>query len=53
MKIENLIKIIKTTKVLKILLPIVFIVLGIVGRVIIAKEGDPGGDPIDGDPVPY
>ena len=52
MKIEKLIKIVKAMKWLTILLPIILAIIGIAGRISVAGKGDPGGDPIDDDPVP-
>ena len=53
MKFTTLVKIIKFLKATKIAIPIILLLVGVTTKVAPFKEGDPGGDPIEDDPVPF
>jgi len=52
MKFSTLVKIIKFLKATKIAIPIVLLAVGVATKVSLLGKGDPGGDPIEDDPVP-
>lgn len=52
MKHSTLLKIIRLLKTIRFALPIVLLAIGLVTKVTPLGRGDPGGDPIEDDPVP-